>query len=168
MPVYRFLLLWRPAKAHVNLKLRAVSPGPSLLARMLARSAFSSDKLYIKNIYTKVRQKAKIRNRYNQAPHQSQKTEWESDKTQENTTYMKAKRSAISQQVTTRLQETDITVWTRKDMALSAISMNSALFFQSSGLCVQSPSIIPVPGYPLCLVPHLRTFGTWFLWWLGV
>ena len=29
------------------------------------------------------------------------------------------------------------------------------LFFQSSGLCVQSPSIIPVPGYPLCLVPHL-------------
>ena len=26
------------------------------------------------------------------------------------------------------------------------------LFFQSSGLCVQSPSIIPVPGYPLCLV----------------
>ena len=22
------------------------------------------------------------------------------------------------------------------------------LFFQSSGLCVQSPSIIPVPGYP--------------------
>ena len=26
------------------------------------------------------------------------------------------------------------------------------LFFQSSGLCVQSLSIIPVPGYPLCLV----------------
>ena len=31
------------------------------------------------------------------------------------------------------------------------------LLFQSSGLCVQSPSIIPVPGYPLCLLPHLRS-----------
>ena len=31
------------------------------------------------------------------------------------------------------------------------------LFFQSSVLCVQSPSIIPFPGYPLCLVPHLRS-----------
>ena len=30
------------------------------------------------------------------------------------------------------------------------------LLFQSSGLCAQSPSIIPVPVYPLCLVPHLR------------
>ena len=28
------------------------------------------------------------------------------------------------------------------------------LLFQSSGLCVQSPSIIPFPGYPLCLVSH--------------
>ena len=31
------------------------------------------------------------------------------------------------------------------------------LFFQSSGLCVQSPFIIPVPGYPLCLVPKKKT-----------
>ena len=31
------------------------------------------------------------------------------------------------------------------------------LFFQSSGLCVQSPSIISVPGYPLCLVSHLSS-----------
>ena len=30
------------------------------------------------------------------------------------------------------------------------------LLFQSSGLCVQSPSI-PVPGYPLFLVPNLRS-----------
>ena len=36
------------------------------------------------------------------------------------------------------------------------------LFFQSSGLCVQSPSIIPVPGYPLCLVPHLRSLDDRF------
>ena len=34
--------------------------------------------------------------------------------------------------------------------------------FQSSGLCVQSPSIIPVPGYPLCLVPHLRSLDDRF------
>ena len=36
------------------------------------------------------------------------------------------------------------------------------LFFQSSELCVQSPSIIPVPGYPLCLVPHLRSLDDRF------
>ena len=34
-----------------------------------------------------------------------QDTEWQSDKTQENITYQKAKRSALSQQVTTRLQQ---------------------------------------------------------------
>ena len=28
---------------------------------------------------------------------------------------------------------------------------------QSSGWCVQSRSIIPFPGYPLCLVLHLRS-----------
>ena len=47
---------------------------------------------------SKVRKKAKIRNRYNQVPHTQKVT-----KTQENITYKTAKRSAISQQVTTRL-----------------------------------------------------------------
>ena len=28
------------------------------------------------------------------------------------------------------------------------------------GTCVQPPSINPVPGYPLCLVPHLRSLDT--------
>ena len=37
--------------------------------------------------YTKVRKKAKIRNRYNQEPHLNQDTEWESDKIQENITH---------------------------------------------------------------------------------
>ena len=32
------------------------------------------------------------------------------------------------------------------------------LLFESSGLCVQSSSIIPFPGYPQCHVPHLRLF----------
>ena len=36
------------------------------------------------------------------------------------------------------------------------------LFFQSSGLCVQSSSTIPVPGYPQCLVPHLRSLDDRF------
>ena len=59
-------------------------------------------------------QKAKIRNRYNQGPHLTQDTIWESDKTQENITYKRAKRSVFSQQVTTRLKETDMTVWQRQ------------------------------------------------------
>ena len=52
----------------------------------------------------KISKKAKIRNRYNQGPHMTQDTPWESDKTQENITYKRAKMLALSQQVTTRLQ----------------------------------------------------------------
>ena len=52
--------------------------------------------------------KVKIRNRYNQVPHLTQDNVWESDITQENITCMRAKRSALSQQVTTRLQERDM------------------------------------------------------------
>ena len=52
-----------------------------------------------------VRKKEKVRNRYNQVPHLTQNTTWERDKTQENITHKKAKRPAISQQVTTRLQK---------------------------------------------------------------
>ena len=44
----------------------------------------------------------------------TQDTIWESDKTQANITYKRAKRSALSQQVTTMLQETDKTVSQRQ------------------------------------------------------
>ena len=43
----------------------------------------------------KVKRKAILRNRYNQVPHLTQDTIWESDKTQENTTHKRAKRPAI-------------------------------------------------------------------------
>ena len=49
----------------------------------------------------KIRKKVKIRNQYNQAPYLIQDTIWESDKTQ-NITHKTAKRSALSQQVTTK------------------------------------------------------------------
>ena len=61
-----------------------------------------------------VRKKAKIRNRCNQLQHLAQDTIWESDKTQENITQTRAKRSALSQQVTTRLKGTDKTVKQRQ------------------------------------------------------
>ena len=54
-----------------------------------------------------VRNEAKIRNRYNQVPHLTQDTTWESDKTRGNITHKrakKAKRPVLSQRVTTRLQ----------------------------------------------------------------
>ena len=57
----------------------------------------------------KVRKKAKIRNRYNQVPRHTKDTTWESDKTQDNIIYNRAKRLALSQQVTTGLQITDMT-----------------------------------------------------------
>ena len=50
-----------------------------------------------KQSQTKVKKKAKIRNRYNQVPHLTQDTIRESDKTQEKITHKRAKRSALSQ-----------------------------------------------------------------------
>ena len=65
----------------------------------------------------KVRKKAKIRNRYNQVPHLTQDTTWESDKkTQENITHKRARRPALSQQVTTKLQRTDKKAWQTRNM----------------------------------------------------
>ena len=52
--------------------------------------------LLILDKYNKVGKKAKIRNRYNQVPHLTQDTVRESDKTQENITYKRAKRSPFS------------------------------------------------------------------------
>ena len=46
------------------------------------------------------RKKAKISNHYNQVPHLTQDTTCESGKTQENITYKRANRLALSQQVT--------------------------------------------------------------------
>ena len=51
---------------------------------------------------SKVRKLAQIRNRYNQVPHPTKDTTWESDN---NTT--RAKRSSIFLQVTTRQQSTE-------------------------------------------------------------
>ena len=55
----------------------------------------------------KVRKRAKIRNRYNQAPHQTQDNNWKMT-TSQNTSQTRAKRSALSQQMTTRHQQTDV------------------------------------------------------------
>ena len=63
-----------------------------------ARYFFGSlafDSVYDK---AKVIKKANIRNRTNQVPRLTQDTIWESDKTQENITHKRAKRSAVTQQ----------------------------------------------------------------------
>ena len=52
--------------------------------------------------------------KYNQVPHLTRDTIWENDKTQENITYQEAKRLALFQQVTTRLQATDKTLLQRQ------------------------------------------------------
>ena len=58
----------------------------------------------------KVGKVAKIWNRYNQVPHLTQDTVRESDKYKKKIRYMRAKKSAFSQQVTTRLNDTDKTI----------------------------------------------------------
>ena len=57
----------------------------------------------------KVKNTARIRNRYNKIPHLTKENTWKSDKTQENITRKRAKKSAHSKQVTTRLQRGDKT-----------------------------------------------------------
>ena len=59
----------------------------------------------------KVERRTKIRNRYNQVPYLTRNTNWESDMNtrKQHTSLKRAKRSAFSQQVTTRLQGTDKT-----------------------------------------------------------
>ena len=54
-----------------------------------------------------VRKAAKTRKRYNHIPHLTWNTIWESEKTHENITYIRPKRSTLSQQVTTSLQGRD-------------------------------------------------------------
>ena len=68
-------------------------------------------KLLTRIVCNKVRKKSKIRNRYNQLPHLTKDTTLESDKTQENIIYKRAKRLALSQQMTKRLQWTYKTAW---------------------------------------------------------
>ena len=63
---------------------------------------------------TKVRKNAKIMNRYNQVPHLNQDIEWESDKKQENITRRRGKRSSLSHQVTTKMQDTSSTICQRQ------------------------------------------------------
>ena len=55
-------------------------------------------------IYTKVWEKAKIRNLYNQVPHLTQDIIWEKDKSTRTIPYKRANMLTLSQQVTTRLQ----------------------------------------------------------------
>ena len=68
-------------------------------------SRYLIDILYINNIYfdnmVKVSNGAKIRNRYNQAPHPTQDTNGKVTNSQK-TPQTRAKRSALSQQVTTK------------------------------------------------------------------
>ena len=61
-------------------------------------------------MYKKVRKRAKIRNRYNQAPHLTQDTNGKVTTSQLDLTNdgQEVKRSALSQQVTTRHQQTDV------------------------------------------------------------
>ena len=89
----------------------------------------------------KVRKKAKIKNVCNQVPHLT--TPYRKvTKTHANITYKKAKRSAISQQVTTRLQETDNTVRQRQAVCQETQSKKEGKDRKK----IQS-STTPDPGY---------------------
>ena len=64
---------------------------------------------YVSDMCLQSRKGGKIWNRYNQVPHLTQDTVWESDKYTKNIRYMRAKKSAFSQQVTT-LNDTEKTI----------------------------------------------------------
>ena len=58
----------------------------------------------------KIGKEAKFWNRYNQVPHLTQDAVWESDKYTKNIRYRRAKKSALFQQVTYKLHDTDKTI----------------------------------------------------------
>ena len=58
----------------------------------------------------KVGKEAKIWNRHNQVTHMTQDTIWESVQNTKNIRYRRAKKSALSQQVTTMLHDTGKTI----------------------------------------------------------
>ena len=78
----------------------STDPNSSWTEKQTSAKSVGTDKIHMK-----VREEAKIRNRYNQGPQMTQDTTWKVTKTQLNITYKRAKRSALSQHVTTRLHE---------------------------------------------------------------
>ena len=95
------------------LKLASLAPPPphtpilKSFLRIWAKQQFLGHRLKHKIIllsFLKVRKDANISNRYTQVPHLTQDTPSGTYKTQLITTYKRAKRSALSKQVTTRLQ----------------------------------------------------------------
>ena len=72
-----------------------------------------------------------IKNQYNQVPNLTQNTAWESDITQENITYKRAKKLALSQQVTTRLRLTDETSWHTRNIYIKKDHKRSTTLEQS-------------------------------------
>ena len=80
---------------------------------------------------TKVRKNAKIRNRYNQVPHLIQDIEWESDKKQENITHRRGKRSSLSHQVTTKLQDTGSTILPIGQRPFALLDSSKSIYIKS-------------------------------------
>ena len=80
-------------------------------------------------IYFKAREKAKFRHRYNQIPHLTKDTIWESDKTQENITYKRDKRAGDQkaarniQYSTTDKHKTQIKVKLQVDLNMFGCTM---------------------------------------------
>ena len=71
---------------------------------------------FLSLIVVKGSKETKIRNRYNQVPQLTQDTTWESDKNMKKITYKRAKRLALSQQVTIRLQLSDKKAWQTRNI----------------------------------------------------
>ena len=68
----------------------------TLLQQGISEPAYYGDLVYkFKGIIDKIRKKAMIRNRYNQAPNLTQNTTWKSDKTQENITNKRGMRLSV-------------------------------------------------------------------------
>ena len=88
-----------------------------------------------------IRKKAKIRNRYNQVPHLTQNTLWESDKITINVIYRSAYRSALSQQVTTRLQDTDRAICQRGTQIKKIQKESGAYLRVRKRVCVYSSAL---------------------------
>ena len=96
-----------PVKREARSSCKIMLPVENNILTVKTQAAFPAKNAnFLENKTMKVEKKTKIRNRYNQVPYLNQKPIGELTKTQENTIHKRAKRSALSWQVTTRLQGT--------------------------------------------------------------
>ena len=116
-------------KTQILMLRRSIPSGQSRQSLQCLYTQKTMTVLY-KHSMGKVRKQAKIKNRYNQVLHPGHRMgKWK--KKQENITYKRAKKSALSPQMTSSLHETDMALWQRQTQITKKIHKRSTILERS-------------------------------------